>query len=464
MGFLRVLGLRLVLANEGGDVALRKLARDEAADGVDRLRHDRHAVGAHVGDEADRLAADVDALVEALRHLHGLLGREAELAGGVHLQGRGGERRIGVALRRLLLDRGDLETLLLDGRLDGVGARRVLDVELLQRRAGDGVQACGELLALGRLEGRLDRPVLVGLEALDLLLAVADEAQRHRLHAAGRVGARQLAPEHRREREADEIVERAAGEIGIHQRLVDLARMLHRLRHRLLGDGIEGDALDADALEHLLVIEDVEDMPGDRLALAVGVGGEDQLVGAFDRLGDLRHDLLRLAVHLPGHLEVLVGQHRAVLGGQVAHMAEGRQDLVAGAQILVDGLGLGGAFDDDDPHARASASLSFGDLGMGGAVLARMMPMPADGGREDGGSGRACQTEGARTGIKGPPRETVLRIQRLRMTGFTPVPDDAAHLAQRQVARDDLAGSLHRRRAIRNTRTPCCSGQTMRAS
>ena len=84
----------------------------------------------------------------------------------------------------------------------------------------------------GVAERRDQRPVFARDELLDLELAVADEPQRHRLHAAGRARARQLAPQHRREREADEIVERAAGEIGVDQRAVDLARVLHRLARR----------------------------------------------------------------------------------------------------------------------------------------------------------------------------------------------------------------------------------------
>ena len=86
------------------------------------------------------------------------------------------------------------------------------------------VRRARELFALGGRERGLDGPVFVGLEGLDLGLAVAHEAQRHRLHAAGRAGARQLAPQHGREREADEIVERAAGQIGLDQRRIDLAR------------------------------------------------------------------------------------------------------------------------------------------------------------------------------------------------------------------------------------------------
>jgi hypothetical protein len=69
-----------------------------------------------------------------------------------------------------------------------------------------------------------DRPVFLRLERFDLEFAVADQPQRHRLHAARRARARQFAPQHRRQREADEIVERAAREIGVDQLLVDVAR------------------------------------------------------------------------------------------------------------------------------------------------------------------------------------------------------------------------------------------------
>ena len=87
-----------------------------------------------------------------------------------------------------------------------------------------------DLLAVGADEARLEgivargrerrdqRPVFARDELFDLKLAVADEPQRDRLHAAGRTRARQLAPEHRREREADEIIQRAARQVGIDQR------------------------------------------------------------------------------------------------------------------------------------------------------------------------------------------------------------------------------------------------------
>src|SRR5262249_539256 len=99
------------------------------------------------------------------------------------------------------------------------------------------------------------------------------------------------------------------------------------------------------------LLEHLQDVPGDRLALAVRVGGEDELVGALDRLGDVAEALLRLAVDLPDHLEVALGVDRAVLGGQVAPMAERGQHLIAPAEVFIGGCGLGGGLDDDDVHA-----------------------------------------------------------------------------------------------------------------
>ena len=81
----------------------------------------------------------------------------------------------------------------------------------------------------------------------------------------------------------------------------------------------------------LLAVEHLEDMPGDGLALAVGVGGEDQLARPFERFGDLVEPFGRLGLDVPMHLEVLVRLDRAVLGGQVAHMAIGGEHAVVRA-------------------------------------------------------------------------------------------------------------------------------------
>ncbi len=75
-------------------------------------------------------------------------------------------------------------------------------------------------------------------------------------------------------------------------------------------------------------------MPGDRLALAIRVGGEDQPLRGLEGGCDLGDPLGRPAVDLPGHGEILVGAHRAVLGRQVADMAVGGQNLVVPARDI----------------------------------------------------------------------------------------------------------------------------------
>ena len=236
-------------------------------------------------------------------------------------------------------------------------------------------QACLEGLGPRRRQSCDQRPVFARDELLDFELAVADEAQRDRLHASGRARARQLAPEHRREREADQIVECAARQIGIDQRGVDLAGILHRLDDGLLGDGVEHHPLDLLALERVLFLQHLEHMPGDRLAFAIRVGRQNQPVGALDRLGDVVEALLRLGIDLPQHVEIVVRIDRSVLGGEVAHVAEGGQHFVAGPQIFVDRLGLCGRLDNDDVHEIPGNSVQWG----GGRKIGRPRGRPEHG-------------------------------------------------------------------------------------
>ena len=204
---------------------------------------------------------------------------------------RGGEGRRRVARRGLGLDRLDGEAAVLD-----VGLRLQRIALVADRQAVDLVavpldQPRGERRAV-LLERRGDRPIFLRGERLDLALAVDDQAQRDRLDAARRLGAGQLAPQHRAEREPDQIIERAARAVGVDQILVELARMLHRLGHRRLGDRVEGDALDLLG-QRLPPAQHFLDVPRNRLALAVGVGRQDQAVGGLGEVGD-RLELLGL--------------------------------------------------------------------------------------------------------------------------------------------------------------------------
>ena len=175
----------------------------------------------------------------------------------------------------------------LQDRVGGVARLRLaVEIEAVELLAVEMRQPRREAVAGFGLELDLDRPVFARLERLDLGFALADQAQRDRLHAARRAAARQFAPQHRRQREPDQIIERAARQIGLDQLGVDLARVAEGVEHRVARHRVEHDALDVDILQRAALLQHLAHMPRDRLALAVGVGREKQLVGAAHRLGD----------------------------------------------------------------------------------------------------------------------------------------------------------------------------------
>ena len=330
----------------------------------------RGAVGTHVG--------DVAVLVEPLGDRHGHAGGHAELAAGLLLQRGGAERRVRRAAVGLGLDRADVVRRVLERADQGLGARPV-EVDDLALGAGlehavlaevgatrdalvvDGVQLGGEhpLLVLGAgVEGALEVPVGGDLEGHPLLLAVHDQSRRHRLHPAGGQAGHDLLPQHRGDLVAVEAVEDAAGLLGLDEVHGELAGVLGCLEDRGLGDLVEDHPLDRDVLRLQLV----EQVPGDRLPLAVLIGGEVELVGVLEQaleLGDVRllvtrHDVVGLEAVVdvdrepPPRLVLDLG--RGVRGGvgEVADVTDGGLDDVALAEVPADGAGLGRGLDDDE--------------------------------------------------------------------------------------------------------------------
>src|SRR3546814_16858099 len=83
-------------------------------------------------------------------------------------------------------------------------------------------------------------------------------------------------------------------------RSIERARRLHRLGHRLFGDRVEGDTIDRLG-QRLPFGEDFLDMPRDRLALAIGVGREDQPTGLLGLVVDRLQSLRLVGVFFPIH-------------------------------------------------------------------------------------------------------------------------------------------------------------------
>ena len=122
----------------------------------------------------------------------------------------------------------------------------------------------------------LECPVLPRGEGRDLFLALADHPQGRALHAAGGKPTAHLLPQERREVEADQIVERSARLLCVHQLSGQFARLRHGLADRIAGDLVERNPVDLLARELAARAQDLKQMPGDRFALAIGIGREIQ--------------------------------------------------------------------------------------------------------------------------------------------------------------------------------------------
>ena len=291
--------------------------------GVDRRLGQRDRVGPHIG--------DVAVLVQPLRHRHRVLGREAELAGRLLLQRRGAERRVRRAPVRLALNRLDAERnavqpscqfagaqpvdhagggiwpvpcwpgqarrVALAGQVQQVGVAQLPgrgEVAALRHPAavhrhqpgGEGrdvvVRGAGAVGDLG--EDRFQVPVGGRAERDPLPLAGDDQPGGDRLDPAGRQPRHDLLPQHRRDLVAVQPVEHPPGLVGVDEAVVEVAGVGHRLRDRLRGDLVEDHPARRD-----LGLELLQQVPGDRLALTVLIGGEQQFVGVGQQVLELAH-------------------------------------------------------------------------------------------------------------------------------------------------------------------------------
>jgi hypothetical protein len=362
VGLLGILGLGLEQARRVRQIRLTITLGDIGADLGDRFLGQIHRVGPHVGDETDRARTDIHALVELLGHAHGALGGEAELARRLLLERGGDEGRGRLALALFALDLLDPE-LARRRRLqrdpDLGGTRLVDDGELLDLLTAEAGQPGDEgAFILGRVG--LDGPVLALDEGFDLDFALADQTQCRTLHPSGRESAPDLLPQQRREIEADQIVERPPCLLGVDEVIGDLARVGDGLLDRALGDLVEDHPKHRALAELAAALEQLVDMPGDGLALTVGVGGQIERLAVLELLGDGLDVLLVALDDLIFHREAVVRIDRPLLGDEIAHMAIGGHDLEAGSEVLLDGLGLGGRFDDDEIHAKQVDSVRSG--------------------------------------------------------------------------------------------------------
>ena len=209
-----------------------------------------------------------------------------------------------------------------------------------------------------RRERAVEVPVARGAERHARPLAIDDEPRGDALHAPGR-RPRADAPERDvRDLVPHETVEHAATLLRLDELHVEVTPVVDGFVDRFARDLVEDHALHRHVgLEHL------EQVPRDRLALAVFVGREIELARALQRGLQLRHHLLlvvgddvdrrEVVVDVdtePAHLglgDVLRRLLRAL--GEVTDVTDARHDRVAVAtEKARDGVGLRLGFDDHE--------------------------------------------------------------------------------------------------------------------
>ena len=358
--FLRALRFRFVDARlrryEVGAVALR----DDAARLVLRDLRDVQRVGTHIRDQTRlTLSGDVHSFVKLLRDRHRALRRETEAARCLLLQRARRKRRRRAAQLLLLLHFADAVRSASQVGDDGLRLVAAADLRLL--RAGQPGEPRAERLLVGvRLlhQPRVDRPVLLRHERLDLALAVDDHLQRRRLHAARAQPAANLAPQHRANLVADQPIEHAPALLRVHHLHVDLARVVERFVNRVRRDLVELDALVALRGE----VHRFEQVPRDRLALAVGVCRQVDLLRVLRGRLQLLDDLLLVLRHDVPRCEVVIDVNAELRLREIAHVADGRTHIVGTAEDRRERARLRRRLDD---HETLALRAALGLIGLG---------------------------------------------------------------------------------------------------
>ena len=361
MGLLRALRGGRVQPGLGRKVVFAEYLADLGARRLDRLVGQVRRVRPHV--------RDVAVLVERLGRAHRVAGAHPQLARRLLLEGGRRERRGRPARVRFGLDGGDRGRGVRDRAGDRLGLglaegpRVLLDqgaavVEVLPR--GDAGPVHGHELGVEALRALDERgrhiPVGSRLESHALALALDDEAGGHGLDSARRQARCHLAPQERGDFIADETVEDAPRLLRVDQLHVDLARIVQGAGYGFGSDLMEGHSLDRDlGLEHLVQV------PGDRLSLAVLVGGQEELVGGLQESAQLGDDLLLVRIDDVVGLEAVVHVHRELaerallhvggqLGGlrQIPDMTDRGLDGIARPEIAADRARLGRGFDNHE--------------------------------------------------------------------------------------------------------------------
>ena len=348
------------------------LLADVVPDGGHRLVGDADRIGPHVGDEADEpRPGDLHSFIEGLGDHHRPPRLHPQRLRRLLLELGGRERSRGLPPPQFFPHLADDEGTVLHRGAQDRGLLRVARANLLPANLHQLRRERGRRLPL---QPRDQRPVLLGHEGGDLLLPPADHLDRHRLHPSRRQTPTDLRPQERGEGVPDDPVEDAARLLRVELVPVEGAGMRHPVGDPLFRDLVEKDALDRRGgrfrlrgsglrllpagsglrlfrrpLPFLPRVgpDGVGDVPGDRLALPVGVGREEDGRRRPRGIQDVPEDLLPLLDDDVRGGEPVLDVDAETAFREVLDVPHGGKDLEPLPKDLLYRLRLRGRLDDD---------------------------------------------------------------------------------------------------------------------
>ena len=278
------------------------------------------------------MPSEDNALIELLCNHHRTARGKAKLTRSILLQRTRGKRRrcLLAALAALdLLDR-EILTRKIVGQLLCLGL--TVQCQFFPMCMGDICREC----VLPFFQLCLNRPVLLGLERIDLALPITDQTHRHGLDASGGQPLAHLAPKERRQLVAHDAVKHTPRLLGVHLLHVNRARVLHRLLNRRLCDLMKDDP----AVLLRIDAENVRQMPCDRLPLTVRIACEIDLIRIL-RFFFEGADEFPLTAHIDVLRQKVIFDINAELTlRQIAQMPHGGSYNVVLSEMTFDGLRL----------------------------------------------------------------------------------------------------------------------------
>src|SRR6185437_1263681 len=172
------------------------------------------------------------------------------------------------------------------------------------------------------------------------------------LHAPRRNSFLYSSPKHRARLVADETVEHAARLLGLDLFRVDRPGVLDGALHGIFRDLVKEHALDRQRAGPALRPDLASDVRGDRLALAIRVGGDEHFPAVLRRVLQLGDGFFLAGNRYEVGEEAVVDIDAELLLRQIHDVADRGAHTVAAPQILADGLRFGRRLDDDERTAR----------------------------------------------------------------------------------------------------------------